>query len=653
MAVAFLFPATASAAPTLWTGKADYAPGEIVDVHGSGFAANTTYAMPVKRPDGSIVVIDPVTHVATPIWELATSDAMGNLTYNYQLDGIFGLYEARAYPADWQLGAGEGWDLVPVASTTFTDGPLPASVTLRNWETIPAPGAWVTATLGSSNSAYKEGQTIPFRLDLGTLSASSNPYTATICRDYYNGSADAYGYIELKPYATTVNPGMTPTAFSPAGTWTAGTFAGVNIASFVSVTETGGQGACSSATQRETIVVFNVTSSGPQYLLWGGYLAKAGDQVGNTTVALGQSAGNWPGGSLQMKLLSPAKTGGINPGAIAQLANITVKKVVDLGAATPDQWCFNISPNPNGITLPVCPAAGTDTVQFLGLDTGSYTITETTVAGYGFASGAGINCTFSGSTATASVTAAIGGATNASCTFHNAIQTGTLVVKKVVVNDNGGTKTAPDFSFKVDDGTATAFEADGQNDLTVNAGTYDVTEPEVAGYTTTYNNCTDVVVPAGGSATCTITNDDQPGTLIVKKVVVNDNGGTKAVTDFSFKIGSGNPITFEADGQNDQTVDAGTYNVTEPAVAGYATTYSNCTDVAVANGGSATCTVTNDDQPGTLVVKKVVVNDNGGILEAKDFTFEVNGDPAVAFEADGQNDLTVNAGTYDVTEPAV
>jgi len=35
------------------------------------------------------------------------------------------------------------------------------------------------------------------------------------------------------------------------------------------------------------------------------------------------------------------------------------------------------------------------------------------------------------------------------------------------------------------------------------------------------------------------------------------------------------------------------------------------------------------------------------------FTFSVNGGTAVSFEADGQNDLTVNAGTYSVTEPAV
>ena len=76
-------------------------------------------------------------------------------------------------------------------------------------------------------------------------------------------------------------------------------------------------------------------------------------------------------------------------------------------------------------------------------------------------------------------------------------------------------------------GSAVSFEADGQNDLSVAAGTYSVTEPAVTGYTTSYSNCSNLVIPNGGSATCTITNNDQAATLIVKKVVVNDNGGTK------------------------------------------------------------------------------------------------------------------------------
>ena len=47
-----------------------------------------------------------------------------------------------------------------------------------------------------------------------------------------------------------------------------------------------------------------------------------------------------------------------------------------------------------------------------------------------------------------------------------------------------------------------------------------MTEPAVAGYTTTYQGCANIVLPLGGSATCTITNNDVPrgqGSITVSK----------------------------------------------------------------------------------------------------------------------------------------
>ncbi len=119
------------------------------------------------------------------------------------------------------------------------------------------------------------------------------------------------------------------------------------------------------------------------------------------------------------------------------------------------------------------------------------------------------------------------------CLITNELQQGTLTVNKIVTNNSGGTLTAADFHFSVDGGTAVAFEADGSNSMTVDAGTYVVTETDAnsRGYATTYGaSCAAVIVPAGGTGSCTITNDDQPGTLIVNKVLINDNGGTAGVT---------------------------------------------------------------------------------------------------------------------------
>ena len=120
-------------------------------------------------------------------------------------------------------------------------------------------------------------------------------------------------------------------------------------------------------------------------------------------------------------------------------------------------------------------------------------------------------------------------------------------------------------------------------------------------------------MPAGGSASCTITNDDDAGTLTVNKVVVNDNGGEATPDDFSFEVNGGASQAFEADGSNDLTVDAGTYNVTETPIDGYTMTGNTCVDVVVPNGGSASCTITNDDtkaSPAGTTVQRWVLHDS-------------------------------------------
>jgi hypothetical protein len=128
-----------------------------------------------------------------------------------------------------------------------------------------------------------------------------------------------------------------------------------------------------------------------------------------------------------------------------------------------------------------------------------------------------------------------------------------------------------------------------------------------------------VSIASGGTATCTITNNDKAGTLIVKKVVVNDNGGTKHATDFTFSVDAGSAVSFLQDadnnvlhGSNTITVDAGSHSVTEPAVTGYDTTYSNCSSVSIASGGTATCTITNNDtkaSPGIGTTMTWTLND--------------------------------------------
>jgi hypothetical protein len=130
---------------------------------------------------------------------------------------------------------------------------------------------------------------------------------------------------------------------------------------------------------------------------------------------------------------------------------------------------------------------------------------------------------------------------------------GELVITKVVVNDDEGTSTAADFSFTVNGGISTAFEGDGTNNMVVPEGNYTVVEDAEAGYSTTYSNslnanadCNNLAVPAGGSVTCTITNDDvEPDstTITVTKVVINDNGGANVIGDFALSLSGVGAVT--------------------------------------------------------------------------------------------------------------
>ena len=77
-------------------------------------------------------------------------------------------------------------------------------------------------------------------------------------------------------------------------------------------------------------------------------------------------------------------------------------------------------------------------------------------------------------------------------------------------------------------------------------GTYTVSEDvpplsgyKLAGFSGDCDASGTVVLALGGSKTCTVTNNDLPGHLIVKKLVVNTNGGTKRATDFSFSVNGG------------------------------------------------------------------------------------------------------------------
>src|SRR3989344_1881358 len=170
---------------------------------------------------------------------------------------------------------------------------------------------------------------------------------------------------------------------------------------------------------------------------------------------------------------------------------------------------------------------------------------------------------------------------------------GSLTVYKVVINDNGGTKTISQFSLFVNETQVTS----GQT-LTLDPATYVVSETLDSGYAVSFSGDCDnqgnVIVVAGQDYTCTITNNDIAPKLTVTKVVINDNGGTKIVSDFPLYVGE-TQVTSGA--QN--TFSAGAYVVSETNQSGYTAAVSGDCDssgnITLGLADVKSCTITNND----------------------------------------------------------
>jgi hypothetical protein len=283
------------------------------------------------------------------------------------------------------------------------------------------------------------------------------------------------------------------------------------------------------------------------------------------------------------------------------------------------------------------------------LNAGSYSVGESGPSGY--AADFSADCTGS---------IAVG--ETKTCTVTNDDVAPQLVVIKHVVNDNGGTKTASDFTLSVTGSSPSPASFPGAESpgttVTLNAGAYSVTEGAHGGYDVSSSSDCSSSIAVGETKTCTITNDDIQPKLTVIKHVVNDNGGTAAAGAFTMSVSGGSPATFpgaESPG-TEVSLNAGSYSVSETGPSGYAASFSAPCTGSIAVGETKTCTVTNNDIQPKLTVIKHVVNDNGGTKAASDFTLGVTGSsPTPASfsgaEAPGTT-VALNAGSYSVSEGA-
>lgn len=308
--------------------------------------------------------------------------------------------------------------------------------------------------------------------------------------------------------------------------------------------------------------------------------------------------------------------------------------------------------------------------------TGTHAVSETGDPGYA--------ATFSGDCdSTGQVTLAEGDIK--SCTITNddiyTATTGTLTVIKQVVNDNGGTKTAGDFTLNVTGSNVSNPSFAGSSDgvsVVLDAGSYSVDETTDAGYAKTLGaNCSGTLV-AGDTKTCIVTNDDiwvaTTGTLTVIKVVINDDKGDREPGDFKLEVEGVSPSPASFDGSSSGTtvvLGVGDYNVAEKGSGNYDVSYGTGCSGTIAAGESRTCTVTNNDKTpgggggggggweattGTIMVYKTLDSAYGGEADPSDFTLAVSGTnptPASFSGSSAGTPVTVGAGAYSVSEEPV
>ncbi|MBN1584999.1 DUF3494 domain-containing protein [Candidatus Uhrbacteria bacterium] len=174
----------------------------------------------------------------------------------------------------------------------------------------------------------------------------------------------------------------------------------------------------------------------------------------------------------------------------------------------------------------------------------------------------------------------------------------TLHVIKNVINDNGGTAVASDFTLNVTGTNASPSSFAGSAssvEVTLDAGSYSVTESVIpTGYLASGSGDCSGTIAAGETKTCTITNDDTAPQLIVNKIVINDDGGNGVIADFPLFVDGGSAEPGVA-----VTTTTGSHTVSETPDSGYTSSIGgDCAadgTVTLALGDVKTCTVTNDD----------------------------------------------------------
>ena len=353
-----------------------------------------------------------------------------------------------------------------------------------------------------------------------------------------------------------------------------------------------------------------------------------------------------------------------------QPGTITItKRVINEGGGTARPSDFTITVDGNNPTPPSFDGSSSGTT--VQLFEGRYRVTESGSATSDYDSTLSRGC--SGS---------IREGETKSCTITNTysvspppITTGQIVVTKRVINEGGGTARPSDFTITVDGNNPTPPSFDGSSSgttVTLEPGTYSVTENPMPDYTSSSSNGCTGTVQAGETKQCTITNTYSApittGQIVVTKRVINEGGGTARPSDFTITVDGNNPTPPSFDGSSSGTtvtLEPGTYSVTENPMPDYTSSSSNGCTGTVQAGETKQCTITNvyqaNDRSAQLIVIKNVINteeeDSDLALRPSAFTIVVQGNEPLPRSFPGKSGegvvVNLNAGRYSIFEKEV
>ena len=253
------------------------------------------------------------------------------------------------------------------------------------------------------------------------------------------------------------------------------------------------------------------------------------------------------------------------------------------------------------------------------------------------------------------------------CTITNNDVAPKLTVITAVLNDNGGSAAASDWTMDITGSKVSGSgfaEAEAGVTITLDPGVYNVGEGGgPSGYAMSFSAGCSGAITLGDDLTCTITNDDiapNVPTLTVTKKVVNGDGGSAVAGDWNMDITGANISTTGFAGSESGvtvTLDAGAYSVSESGgPSRYAMSFSADCSGVISAGDVLTCTVTNDDIAAnvpTLTVAKKVANDDGGSAVASDWTMDIAGTNVSSASFAGEEagiTITLDPGAYSVGE---